>query len=75
MPMHMTYVLFPVLVRDNLSSGIVSYFLMEAIIRILSGNQLKPLFFSSCTVIRDQTLSYANALFIQIIFQLLKNQS
>ena len=44
MPMHMTYVLFPVLVRENLNSGIVSYFLMEAIIRILSGNQLKPLF-------------------------------
>ena len=43
--MHKTYILFPVLVRDNLSSGIVSYFQMEAIIRILSGNQLQPVFF------------------------------
>ena len=37
--MHMTYILLPVLVRDNLSSGIVPYLQMEAIIRILSGNQ------------------------------------
>ena len=44
--MHMTYILFPVLVRENLSSGIiVSYFQMEAIIRIISGNQLQPVFF------------------------------
>lgn len=67
MPMHMTYVL----VRENLSSGIVSYFLMEAIIRILSGNQLKPLFFF-CTVIRDQTLSYSNAPSYRLFFNYLR---
>ena len=70
--MHMTYILFPVLVRENLSSGIVSYFLMEAIIRILSGNQLKPLFFFSCTVISDQTLSYSNAPSYRLFFNFLR---